>query len=211
VRKLRTVPSSCKAELRHARDERHQGSCESTQLLGPGAREASMRQSSRPRRFDWPAARHPELLETRSSMSVIFLKAALPPSCYRTGKTAAAPLPRRCAVRPGPACRFAWPSGGTEEFLGRWPTRSNSWCTEAKGALADPPYVFGAVGRTVGNRNDRTSRRRQTGQRSLLEGYLFKTEVGQVGNSGVRALTLVSIYVFDSILFAAPLSPFRIG
>ena len=34
VRKLRTVPSSCQAELRHARDERHRGSCESPQLLG---------------------------------------------------------------------------------------------------------------------------------------------------------------------------------
>ena len=123
-----------------------------------------MRHCSRPRRFDWPAARHPEYVETRPRMSVTFLKAALPPSRYRTGKTAAAPRQRRCPVRPGPARRFAWPSGGTEEFLGRWSARSSSWRTEAKGALADPPYVFGAAGRAVGNRDDRNSRCRHEGR-----------------------------------------------
>jgi hypothetical protein len=123
-----------------------------------------VRRSSRPRRFDWPAARRPELRENTTSMSVTILKAALPPSRDRTGKTAAAPHPRWCAVRSGPARRFAWPSGGTEEFLGRWSTRTDSWRTEAKGALADPLYVFGAAGRAVGNRNDRTSRCRQAGK-----------------------------------------------
>jgi hypothetical protein len=38
-------------------------------------------------------------------------------------------------------------------------------------------------------------------ERTLVpRSYLFKTEVGQVGNSGVRALTLVSIYVFDILV-----------
>ena len=164
-----------------------------------------MRHCSRPRRFDWPAARHPEYWQTRPSRSVIYLKAALPPSCYRTGKTAATPHPRRCTVRSGPARRFAWPSGGTEEFLGRWSARSNSWCTEAKGALADPPYVFGAAGRSDGNRNDRNSRRRQKRTTLVARGYLFKTAVSQDGNSGVRALTLVSIYVFGLYTFGSSL------
>ena len=130
-------------------------------------------------------------------MSVTFLKAALPPSHDRTGKTAAAARPRRCTVRPGPACLFAWPSGGTEEFLGRWSTRTDSWRTEAKGALADPLYVFGAAGRAVGNCNDRTSRCRHEGRALVTRGYVFKTAGSQVGNSGVRALTLVSIYGFS--------------
>ena len=37
------------------------------------------------------------------------------------------------------------------------------------------------------------------GLRSLLEVQPFQTAVRQVGNSGVRALTLVSIYVFALI------------
>jgi hypothetical protein len=73
---------------------------------------------------------------------------------------------------------------------------TNSWGTEAKGALADPLYVFGAVGRAAGNRNDRSSRCRHDGRTLVLGRYLFKTAVGQVGNSGVRALTFVSIYGF---------------
>src|SRR5437764_1356933 len=124
----------------------------------------------------------------------------------RTGKTAVAPRQRRCAVRPGPARRFAWPSGGTEEFLGRWSARSSSWGTEAKGALADPLYVFGAAGRAAtpgvvgpdhdGNRNDRTSRRRQQGTTLVTRGTTVPNRRNQVGNSGVRALTSVSIYGF---------------
>ena len=140
-------------------------------------------------------------------MSVTILKAALPPSCYRTGKTAAAPHPRWCAVRSGPACRFAWPSGGTEEFLGRWSARIDSWRTEAKGALADPLYVFGAAGRAVGNRNDRTSRCRHEGRTLVTRSYLFQNRRGQVGNSGVRALTLVSIYVFDILTLNVTIIP----
>ena len=105
---------------------------------------------------------------------------------------------RRCPVRPGPACRFDEPSGGTEEFLGRRVTRLGSRRAEAKGALADPLYVFGAVGRAVGNRNDRTSRCRQEERALGTRDNRFKTEVGQVGNSGVRALTLVSIYGFGA-------------
>jgi len=65
---------------------------------------------------------------------------------------------RRCPARPGPACRFDEPSGGTEEFLGRQAARPGSRRAEAKGTLADPLYVFGAVGRAGGNCNDRTSR-----------------------------------------------------
>src|SRR5438045_2812145 len=84
-------------------------------------------------RFDWPAARHPEQWETRPRMSASFLQAALPPSRDRTGKTAVASRPRRRTVHPGPARRFAGPSGGTEEFLGRWSARSSSWGAEAKG------------------------------------------------------------------------------
>jgi hypothetical protein len=139
-----------------------------------------VRHGSRPRRFDWPAAWHPEYGERIPSMSVTILKAALPPSRDRTGKTAAAPRQRRCPVRSGPARRFAWPSGGTEEFLGRWSARTSSWGTEAKGALADPPYVFGAVGRAGtpgvvppdqdGNRNDRTSRCRHEGRTLVTRG-----------------------------------------
>src|SRR5437868_1665009 len=134
-------------------------------------------------RFDWPAARHPDSLETRPRMSKRFLKAALPPSRYRTGtmrwtlclsRSEAVSIPP--ADDPAPTAtrrsrRFAWPSGGTEEFLGRGVCGRHSRHTEAKGALADPLYVFGAVGRTGtpgvvpldrhGNRNDRTSRRRQ--------------------------------------------------
>ena len=119
-------------------------------------------------------------------MSVTYLKAALPPSCYRTGTMRwTLCLARSEAVSIPPADdtpltvprrsrRFAWPSGGTEEFLGRWFARTDSWDTEAKGVLADPLYVFGAVVRTgtpgvvspgrAGNRNDRTSRCRHEGR-----------------------------------------------
>src|SRR5262249_35538003 len=68
------------------------------------------------------------------------------------------PTQRRCPVRPGPACRFDEPAAGTEEFLGRRAARPDSWRAQAKGALADPLYVFGAAGSADGNRNDRTSR-----------------------------------------------------
>ena len=146
-------------------------------------------------RFDGPAARRPEDEDRRLSSSVRFLTAALPPSCFRTGKTTATPHPRRCAVRPGPACRFDWPSGGTEEFLGRWTARSRSWRTEAKGALTDPLYVFGAAGRPDGNRNDRTSRRRHDGSTLVTLGTIVSNRRSQVGNSAVRDLILVSIYV----------------
>src|SRR5262249_61917119 len=49
------------------------------------------------------------------------------------------PTPRRCPARPGPARRFDWPSGGTEEFLGRSGARRCRRRAPAKGALADPP------------------------------------------------------------------------
>jgi hypothetical protein len=62
-----------------------------------------------------------------------------------------------------------------------------------------PLFRPGAAGRAGGNRNDRTSRCRQEGNALVTRGYLFKTAVGQFGNSGVRALTLVSIYVFAGI------------
>ncbi len=125
-------------------------------------------------------------------MSRTFLKAALPPSCYRTGtRRWTLCLARGEAVSIPPADdtlptassrsrRFAWPSGGTEEFLGRWFARTDSWDTEAKGVLADPLYVFGAAGRTGtpgvvppdrdGNRNDRTSRCRQEGRLLVTRG-----------------------------------------
>src|SRR6516165_9583315 len=130
-------------------------------------------------------------------MSIRFLQAALPPSRSRTGKTAAVPYPRRCTVRPSPACRFAWPSGGTEEFLGRWSARSNSWRTEAKGVLTDPPYVFGAADRPDGNHKDRTSRCRHEGSALVTRSTIVSNRRSQVGNSGVRALILVSIYGLD--------------
>jgi hypothetical protein len=123
--------------------------------------------------FDWPAARPPEFVANKSSMSDDFLKAALPPSCSRTGRcaehgvytalrwsrfhpTTTPQLNARCR-----SDRFDWPTGGTEEFLGRWSARINSRHTEAKGVRADPLYVFGAVDRVDGNRNDRNSRRRR--------------------------------------------------
>ena len=125
-------------------------------------------------------------------MSVTYLKAALPPSCYRTGTkrwtlclargeaVSIPPADDTLPTAPSRSRRFAWPSGGTEEFLGRWFARTNSRHTEAKGALADPLYVFGAAGRTEtpgvvspdrdGNRNDRTSRRRQQGRPLVTRG-----------------------------------------
>ena len=170
--------------------------------------------------LDWPAARLPEFIANRPSMSDDFLKAALPPSCSRTGRcveqgvypalrwsrfhpTTTPPLNARCR-----SDRFDWPAGGTEEFLGRWSARINSRHTEAKGVRADPLYVFGAVGRTeplvwffltvtvTAMTEPRGVATR--GERSLLEAQPFKTAVRQVGNSGVRALTLVSIYGFGS-------------
>ena len=108
--------------------------------------------------FDWPAARPPEYCH-RPSMSDVFLKAALPPSCSRTGRRAGpgvyqalrwsrfhpttTPVLSACCRSAG----FDWPVGGTEEFLGPWAARLDSWRTEAKGALADPLNVFGAAGR----------------------------------------------------------------
>jgi hypothetical protein len=47
----------------------------------------------------------------------------------------------------GRSNHFDWPAGGTEEFLGRRAARPDSRRTEAKGGLADPLNVFGAVGR----------------------------------------------------------------
>jgi hypothetical protein len=121
-----------------------------------------------------------------------FLKAALPPSCYRTGtrrwtlclaRGEAVSIPPTDDTLPTASSRsrrFAWPSGGTEEFLGRWFARTDSWDTEAKGVLADPLYVFGAAGRTGtpgvvppdrdGNRKDRTSRCRQEGRLLVTRG-----------------------------------------
>jgi len=63
---------------------------------------------------------------------------------------------------------------------------------------ADPLFVFVAAGRAVGNPNDRTSRCCREGRTLVTRGYLFQTEVCQGGNSGVRALTLVSIYEFGT-------------
>ena len=145
--------------------------------------------------------------ETRPSRRRRFLKAALPPSCSRTGRcaergvypalrwsrfhpTTTPKLSGRCR-----SARFDWPTGGTEEFLGRWAARPDSRRTEAKGVLADPLNVFGAVDRLDGNRNDRTSRCRREEIALVARGNLFKTAASQVGNSGVRALTLVSINV----------------
>ena len=51
LRTLRTVPSSCWPNLRHARDERVQGSCDQYAITGLRARDASMRRCSRPRRL----------------------------------------------------------------------------------------------------------------------------------------------------------------
>ncbi len=93
-------------------------------------------------------------------MSVTILKAALPPSCCRTGTmrwtlclarneaVSIPPADDTLPTAPYRSRRFAWPSGGTEEFLGRWFARTNSRHAEAKGVLADPLYVFGAAGRT---------------------------------------------------------------
>src|SRR5262249_18019206 len=92
--------------------------------------------------------------------------------------------------------RFDWPAGGTEEFLGRWAAKPDSRRTEAKGVRADPLNVFGAVGRLDGSRNDRTSRCRCGGVPLVARGNLSRTAEGQVGNSGVRGLTLVSINGF---------------
>ena len=46
--------------------------------------------------FDWPAARLPEFVGDRPSMSDDFLKAALPPSCSRTGRCVAPGVYPRC-------------------------------------------------------------------------------------------------------------------
>ena len=97
--------------------------------------------------------------------------AALRLSRHRTWRPAqgvTAPLLRS----PRPACRFARPTGGTVEFLGRDPEQrrarrrlgSQSACLGQR-PLADPPYVFGAAGRTSDNRNNRTSRRHQKHRR----------------------------------------------
>jgi hypothetical protein len=92
-------------------------------------------------------------------MSRNFLKAALPPSCSRTGRRAASGVYQALrwsrfhpTTTPGRSagCRshgFDWTAGGTEEFLGRCSARSASRHTEAKGGPADPPNVFGAAGR----------------------------------------------------------------
>ena len=110
----------------------------------------------------------------------VFLRAALPPSQCLTEKTADRRDQRRLTARPGPARRFARPSGGTEEFLRRQTARPGSRRAQAKGPLADLRYVFGAAGRAAppggiapdhdGNRNDGTSRRRQQGTTLVTRG-----------------------------------------
>ncbi len=122
---------------------------------------------------------------------------------WRLPSVAVVSIPPGDGVRCSARCRslrFDWPAGGTEEFLGRWAARSGSRRTEAKGVRADPLNVFGAVSRADGNRNDRTSRRRRAGITLFAQSNLSKTAGGQVGNSGVRALTLVSINVCVSAL-----------
>jgi len=79
-----------------------------------------VRHDSRPRRFDWPAARHPEYSESIPSMSARILKAAPPPSCYRTGKTAAASRPaltHRSPRSSPPLCLAVGGHGGVSGTL----------------------------------------------------------------------------------------------
>src|SRR5260370_26412265 len=130
------------------------------------------------------------------SLSEAFLKAALPPSHYLTGKTADRRDQRRFTARPGPARRFDGPSGGTEEFLGRQAARPCSRRAQAKGTLADLIYVFGAAGRAVGSHNDRTSRCSQEGRpnstrcnrhnRTTKSGTTQAAPLGDFGHIWVR-------------------------
>ena len=142
-------------------------------------------------------------------MSVTILKAALPPSCYRTGKTAAGSRDRRSGcdrfVQVQPAA-LPGRRGARRSFWDVASAGVDSRHTEAKGVLADPLYVFGAAGRartpgvvlltaTVTAMTEPRGVATREG-RSHSRYYLFQTAVSQVGNSGVRALTLVSIYGF---------------
>jgi hypothetical protein len=168
--------------------------------------------------FDWPAARLPEsYLQTEHEQE---LPEGGPPAelfsnwttrCVgRLCRVAVVSIPPDDDARRSGRCRslgFDWPTGGTEEFLGRRAARPDSRRTEAKGASADPPNVFGAVGRSAtpgvvapdraGNHKDRTSRCSRGAVTLVARGNRSKTAVGQVGNSGVRALILVSINVFQ--------------
>ena len=63
--------------------------------------------------------------------------------------------------------------------------------------LTDPPYVFGAADRPDGNHKDRTSRCRHEGSALVTRSTIVSNRRSQVGNSGVRALILVSIYGLD--------------
>ena len=155
------MPSSCNAELRQARDERHQGSCEPSQLLG-----------FEPARL--PCVTVPDLVTligrrygirgvTRPDRERVELSAGGPPAeplsnWEDRGRVATNPTHRSLRSSP-PLCLAVGGHGGVSGTLAH---QVNSRHTEAKGVLADPLYVFGAVGRPVGNRNDRTSRCRQT-------------------------------------------------
>ena len=123
--------------------------------------------------FDWPAARLPENGETKTEHEHEIPEGGPPAELFsnwtmrgawRLSSVAVVSIPSNDGVgfsAPCRSARFDWPAGGTEEFLGRWAARLDRRRTEAKGALADPPNVFGAADRFGGNRNDRTSRCRR--------------------------------------------------
>jgi hypothetical protein len=67
----------------------------------------------------------------------------------------------------------------------------------------------GGLGKTGdGKEGKRAQAALAQGTALVPRGYRCKTEVGQVGNSGVRALTLVSIYVFGHDIYDGPFSGF---
>jgi hypothetical protein len=127
-----------------------------------------------------------------------FLKAALPPSHYRTGKTADRRDQHRFTARPGPARRFDRPPGGTEEFLGRRAARRGSCRAQAKRHVGRPPICVWRrqqVWPVAAMTEARGAATREGATR--LVGTV-RTGSQNQGRSGCALLTVEAIYVFDS-------------
>ena len=149
-------------------------------------------------RFDWPAARLPEFLETRPSMSVTIPEGGPPAEPLsnwedRGPAVTSAGVPF-AQVQPRPLCPAVGGHGGVSGTLGRKDQQSGAPRQKARWPIPDmclvPPAGLVATAMTE-PRGVATEE-----GRSSLEVQPFKTAVRQVGNSGWCALTLVSIYVF---------------
>jgi len=101
----------------------------STQLLGRWARDASLRRSSRPRQLWLAGGTASGVWHHRPSMRDEFLKAALPPSCLRTGR----PRPRRTSA----ACRSAQVKPVT--LTGQRGARRSFWDVGPQGLTVGAP------------------------------------------------------------------------